>query len=177
MHWCSFNKKSLAFVLSYDPQYLSIIIPSICVLCIIISLQVYSPPLICYLMPSFPVIEPLCPISPEKKEGDQLSQDLAQWSRCANTGYKVQETMVQMCIVQLWQFQSLSCISWDEGLDHQFTLIQNRPFALTRIQPFPENNNSWSGFDWLLVPVHLQTYIYKAPASQQEEFIFPLNPM
>ena len=36
---------------------------------------------------------------------------------------------------QLWQFQSLSPISWDEGLDHQFTLIQNRPFALTRIQP------------------------------------------
>ena len=93
------------------------------------------PPLICYLMPSFPVIEPLCPISPEKKEGDQLSQDLAQWSRCASTRYKVQDTMVQMCIVQLWQFQSLSPISWDEGLDHQFTLIQNRPFALTRIQP------------------------------------------
>ena len=86
------QKKSLAFVLSYDPQHLSIIIPSIRVLCIMISLQVYSVPLICYLMPSFPVIEPLCPISPEKKEGDQLSQDLAQWSRCANTGYRVQGT-------------------------------------------------------------------------------------
>ena len=80
-----------------SPAYLSIIIPSICVLCIMISLQVYSPPLICYLMPSFPVIEPLCPISPEKKEGDQLSQDLAQWSQCASTRYKVQDTMVQMC--------------------------------------------------------------------------------